>query len=191
MRTVLIHTRVYGCSFAAPAELCPGPGYVSLSALSPGSFCVVSSVWARLTGSTTALERRLIELGFSMASGRRSWPEALAGRRSLRGPRRRHDTWRSAAGKRRRSGWSSPDLRDHRLHEPPLVHGPQAAGRPQRASLSLIGVPNCGKTALFNRLTGSRQKVANYPGVTVERKEGRFIGPPRAALSRARSAGRL
>ena len=44
-------------------------------------------------------------------------------------------------------------------------------------SLSLVGVPNCGKTALFNRLTGSRQKVANYPGVTVERKEGRFIGP--------------
>src|SRR6516165_2946025 len=44
-------------------------------------------------------------------------------------------------------------------------------------SLSLVGVPNCGKTALFNRLTGSRQKVANYPGVTVERKEGRLIGP--------------
>ena len=44
-------------------------------------------------------------------------------------------------------------------------------------SLSLIGVPNCGKTALFNLLTGSRQKVANYPGVTVERKEGRLIGP--------------
>jgi ferrous iron transport protein B len=44
-------------------------------------------------------------------------------------------------------------------------------------SLSLIGVPNCGKTALFNRLTGSRQKVANYPGVTVERKEGRLVGP--------------
>jgi ferrous iron transport protein B len=44
-------------------------------------------------------------------------------------------------------------------------------------SLSLVGVPNCGKTALFNRLTGSRQKVANYPGVTVERKEGRLVGP--------------
>jgi ferrous iron transport protein B len=51
----------------------------------------------------------------------------------------------------------------------------QAAAR--GPSLSLIGVPNCGKTALFNRLTGSRQKVANYPGVTVERKEGRFAGP--------------
>src|SRR6201999_4528594 len=35
-----------------------------------------------------------------------------------------------------------------------------------------VGNPNCGKTALFNALTGSRQHVANYPGVTVERKEG-------------------
>ena len=41
--------------------------------------------------------------------------------------------------------------------------------------LALVGLPNCGKTALFNRLTGSRQKVANYPGVTVERKEGSFV----------------
>ena len=41
--------------------------------------------------------------------------------------------------------------------------------------IALVGAPNCGKTALFNRLTGSRQKVANYPGVTVERKEGAFI----------------
>jgi ferrous iron transport protein B len=40
--------------------------------------------------------------------------------------------------------------------------------------LALIGSPNCGKTALFNQLTGSRQKVANYAGVTVERKEGRL-----------------
>jgi ferrous iron transport protein B len=39
-------------------------------------------------------------------------------------------------------------------------------------TLALVGLPNCGKTSLFNSLTGSRQKVANYPGVTVERKEG-------------------
>ena len=38
--------------------------------------------------------------------------------------------------------------------------------------IALVGNPNCGKTALFNILTGSRQKVANYAGVTVERKEG-------------------
>jgi len=43
--------------------------------------------------------------------------------------------------------------------------------------LALVGNPNCGKTALFNQLTGSRQKVANYAGVTVERKEGRMRGP--------------
>ncbi len=42
--------------------------------------------------------------------------------------------------------------------------------------LALLGVPNSGKTALFNRLTGGHQKVANYAGVTVERKEGRFTG---------------
>ncbi|MBN9584335.1 MAG: ferrous iron transporter B [Afipia sp. 62-7] len=39
---------------------------------------------------------------------------------------------------------------------------------------ALVGTPNSGKTALFNALTGSRQKVANYPGVTVERKAGTF-----------------
>jgi ferrous iron transport protein B len=44
--------------------------------------------------------------------------------------------------------------------EAPLLH------------LALVGTPNSGKTSLFNALTGSRQKVANYPGVTVERKAG-------------------
>ncbi|HEV2622607.1 MAG TPA: ferrous iron transporter B [Frateuria sp.] len=43
--------------------------------------------------------------------------------------------------------------------------------------IALVGSPNCGKTALFNQLTGGRQKVANYAGVTVERKEGRFTAP--------------
>ncbi|MES2159916.1 MAG: ferrous iron transporter B [Pseudomonadota bacterium] len=43
--------------------------------------------------------------------------------------------------------------------------------------VALLGNPNCGKTALFNRLTGARQKVANYAGVTIERKEGAFQSP--------------
>ena len=43
--------------------------------------------------------------------------------------------------------------------------------------IALVGNPNCGKTALFNALTGSRQKVANYPGVTVEKKIGRLTTP--------------
>ncbi|MEO9101330.1 MAG: ferrous iron transporter B [Burkholderiaceae bacterium] len=48
--------------------------------------------------------------------------------------------------------------------------------------VALVGNPNCGKTALFNLLTGSRQKVANYAGVTVERKEGRLVTPAGKAL---------
>jgi len=48
---------------------------------------------------------------------------------------------------------------------------------PQLMHLALVGTPNSGKTSLFNALTGSRQKVANYPGVTVERKEGSFVTP--------------
>ena len=50
-----------------------------------------------------------------------------------------------------------------------------SAAAPPR--IALVGNPNCGKTALFNLLTGSRQKVANYAGVTVERKEGRLHAP--------------
>lgn len=43
---------------------------------------------------------------------------------------------------------------------------------PQPLKVALLGNPNCGKTTVFNALTGLRQKVGNYPGVTVERKEG-------------------
>ncbi|MFC4256643.1 ferrous iron transporter B [Altererythrobacter xixiisoli] len=42
---------------------------------------------------------------------------------------------------------------------------------------ALVGNPNAGKSALFNALTGARQKIANYPGVTVERKAGRLFLP--------------
>ena len=48
---------------------------------------------------------------------------------------------------------------------------------PLEPCIALVGNPNCGKTALFNLLTGSRQKIANYAGVTVERKEGRLTSP--------------
>jgi ferrous iron transport protein B len=47
----------------------------------------------------------------------------------------------------------------------------------EKLTYALVGNPNCGKTTVFNALTGLRQKVGNYPGVTVERKEGEFTGP--------------
>jgi ferrous iron transport protein B len=51
------------------------------------------------------------------------------------------------------------------------------------ARVALVGNPNSGKTALFNALTGSRQKVANYAGVTVERKEGQVATAAGRTLS--------
>jgi ferrous iron transport protein B len=50
-------------------------------------------------------------------------------------------------------------------------------------TVALVGNPNCGKTALFNLLTGARQKVANYAGVTVERKEGQARLPDGLRIS--------
>src|ERR1700758_3705031 len=44
----------------------------------------------------------------------------------------------------------------------------------QNLTVALVGNPNSGKTTLFNALTGLHQKVGNYPGVTVEKKEGRL-----------------
>jgi ferrous iron transport protein B len=58
----------------------------------------------------------------------------------------------------------------------------QIAASDSVLAVALIGNPNCGKTTLFNAVTGLRQKVGNYPGVTVEKKEGR------AALPDGRSA---
>ncbi|MBP8743228.1 MAG: 50S ribosome-binding GTPase, partial [Acidaminococcaceae bacterium] len=43
-------------------------------------------------------------------------------------------------------------------------------------TLALVGNPNCGKTTLFNELTGSSQYVGNWPGVTVEKKAGKLKG---------------
>lgn len=50
-------------------------------------------------------------------------------------------------------------------------------------TVALVGPPNCGKSTLFNRLTGLRNKVANYPGVTVEHHSGRMKGIGRADLT--------
>ncbi|GAA4050289.1 ferrous iron transporter B [Parerythrobacter jejuensis] len=49
-------------------------------------------------------------------------------------------------------------------------------------TVALVGNPNSGKSALFNKLTGARQKIANYPGVTVERKAGRIALPSGAQV---------
>ena len=113
--------------------------------------------------SATELESRLIELGFVEGARRRGAARGHRRARPDRGAgRERHH--RGARGARRWPSSSPDETRDEAM-EAPLMH------------LALVGTPNSGKTSLFNALTGSRQKVANYPGVTVERKEGSFVTP--------------
>ena len=56
-------------------------------------------------------------------------------------------------------------------------------GKVRFRTVALIGPPNCGKSTLFNRLTGMRQKVANYPGVTVEHHSGKMKSIGRSDLT--------
>src|SRR5438093_13098155 len=65
---------------------------------------------------------------------------------------------------------SNPSLPAHR--------SPPSPADKSACYVVLTGNPNCGKTTLFNTLTGLRAKVGNYAGVTVERKEGRLLGAP-------------
>ena len=53
----------------------------------------------------------------------------------------------------------------------------------KQLSFALVGNQNCGKTTLFNQLTGARQHVGNFPGVTVERKDGTIRNHPEATVT--------
>ncbi len=85
--------------------------------------------------------------------------------------------------RRKRSGMVQHIPDEETLRRMDADHAHEAAehgGEPDYAShdsremkLALVGNPNCGKTTLFNALTGSNQYVGNWPGVTVEKKEGR------------------
>ena len=67
--------------------------------------------------------------------------------------------------------------------ETPAFDAPQAPASGGLSTVVLIGPPNSGKSTLFNRLTGLRQKVANYPGVTVEQRMGLMSGVNRDDLT--------
>ncbi|MDL2253276.1 ferrous iron transport protein B [Ruminococcaceae bacterium OttesenSCG-928-I18] len=56
-------------------------------------------------------------------------------------------------------------------------------GSDRGCSLALAGNPNCGKTTMFNDLTGASQRVGNWPGVTVEKKEGKLRGAPNVRIA--------
>ena len=72
-----------------------------------------------------------------------------------------------------------------RYHEEDTAHpGAASPGRQERPlSFALAGNQNCGKTTLFNQLTGANQHVGNFPGVTIDRKEGIIKGHPLATVT--------
>src|SRR5579875_2343177 len=67
------------------------------------------------------------------------------------------------------------------VQDPPQTTS--AAAHKGVRTVALVGPPNCGKSTLFNRLTGLRNKVASYPGVTVEHHSGRMKGIGRPDLT--------
>ncbi|MEZ5721150.1 MAG: FeoB small GTPase domain-containing protein [Paracoccaceae bacterium] len=73
-----------------------------------------------------------------------------------------------------------PDRQPDRRPDRQPDRQPEPHGRATR--VALIGAPNSGKTSLFNALTGANQRVGNYSGVTVERKEGQTTTPGGHAL---------
>lgn len=81
------------------------------------------------------------------------------------------------------SRFTSSNPSNDTVAQPQAVSGSSAPSseKPKKAAASnviLTGNPNCGKTTVFNALTGLRARVGNYAGVTVERKEGKLIGAP-------------
>lgn len=72
-------------------------------------------------------------------------------------------------------------MKKHHHHDESILHLHHQHHKKLR--VALVGKPNSGKTALFNALTGSRQKVANYSGVTVEKKHGYFLTPDKAFIT--------
>lgn len=82
--------------------------------------------------------------------------------------------------KRKKSG-------SHPFHGEPGIHHIKKNEHPlsddHTLTFALVGNQNCGKTTLFNRLTGANQHVGNFPGVTVDRKDGAIIGHPKTLIT--------
>jgi len=161
----------------------------TLNDLAPGQIGTILSVG----NQSGAVKRRLVDMGLTPGTQVKVTKVAPLGdplEVSLRGydlslrkadaaqivmgePRRAAQSARAAMTRRTDPERERRELRDHEheLREHGGRYDPSAHDRRQ-VRVALAGNPNCGKTTLFNALTGSNQYVGNWPGVTVEKKEG-------------------
>ncbi len=122
---------------------------IPLNQLQPGDHAEIS----QLQIGSSPLRRRLLALGLITRHGAASPAPRSVGRPagSQSAPYQPGTAWRRSGN---------------------LAGAAPRSGMTARGDIALIGNTNCGKTSLFNQLTGSRQIVGNWPGVTVERKAG-------------------
>ena len=167
------------------------PDTKTLNDLAPGQGGIILSVG----NQSGAVKRRLVDMGLTPGTQVKVTKIAPLGdplEVSLRGYElslRRADAEQIVMGQPRRESGRKSAMTQHvrdpeavrrqlRDHEHELEeHGSRYDAsahdsRPMR--IALAGNPNCGKTTLFNALTGSHQYVGNWPGVTVEKKEGKL-----------------
>ncbi|MFR6186560.1 MAG: FeoB small GTPase domain-containing protein [Lawsonibacter sp.] len=156
-------------------DLVPGQSGMILSVGNQSGAVKRRLVDMGLTPGTTVKVTKVAPLGDPLEVSLRGYELSLrkddAAQIRIGAPRR--PAAREAAAHRTDPERTRKQLQDHvhelEQHERPYDHSAHDS-RPMR--IALAGNPNCGKTTLFNALTGSNQYVGNWPGVTVEKKEG-------------------
>ncbi len=122
------------------------------------------------------------ELTLRLADAQRIEVQAAAGREEEKGRQKKEEgAKKGRGGKKRRAERQHPGLGEGGKYHVKADERPLQEG--SVLSFALAGNQNCGKTTLFNQLTGANQHVGNFPGVTVDRKSGAIKGHPETEVT--------
>ena len=145
----------------------------SLDRMAPGSRCQVADLDREHPSCQRLMEMGLVPGGVVTIEHQAPFGDPISCR--VRGYHLSLRRAQATAVRVRRLAVGGAEAVDPELSAPPAELPPGAEAPPVNGlrHIAMAGNPNVGKTTLFNQITGLRQKVANYPGVTVERKAGR------------------
>ena len=123
------------------------------------------------------------ELTLRLADAEKIIIEPTAPLQLPRGGENKAFPWEGLDGAGSRAGLEHPGFGEEgRYHDEDAFH-PISSAKKGPLTFALVGNQNCGKTTLFNQLTGSKQHVGNFPGVTIDRKDGIIKGHPEATVT--------